>query len=396
MRSSTKTLLSFLSLCSLSLAPALWLNANTLDRSAAVKPDALRPKQLVSIESPAPGELVSSSEVTLTVQLSRRADRNSIVAKVNGNVLTGSFQRTGSCNMNGCLYSTVITMTDGLQAGPNSIAIRVDSKEGSNSGSARVNFDWTTSPALETGLSSYLPTTIGLTTLHSGGGDSNGKNWIQIYSNAGAGTKTVYPRESDPVCPVFQVLDFDRKLLNLKSYTCYPDVTSFNKTLQSFDNTDLVIAGTGYGANAPAGLNTSAIGGTDYSDTNKYPSDLYPQGYMIVGSGGASAGQAYESYPNQSTTYSKNGALDYAAANGLLTRDGFNQYNFHPSDYIEYTVPLDPYITIGNAKYTMPDVNPNLGGFWVLLIDRISLQNASSCDGQMQGGVMVYAFKPVI
>ena len=384
MPSSRNYLLSLVSLCSLQFAGASSLYAGDVNASAV-----LRPQQLITIRSPVPGEMVNSATAALLFNLSHHSDFTSLQATVNGKDITNLLRRTGSCDAQGCLHSVSITATDGLQVGQNSIKIRVNGKGTRNGDSARMNFDWTAGSTNQPGFSPYLPPTVGLTTLNPGGGDSNDKNWVQIYSNAaGSGKPPTYPGPNDSVCTVLQVLDLDRKSLAFKSFTCYSDGTSFYDALKQFDATDLIIAGTSFGANAPAGLNTTPIGGTDYSN---YSSRLHPQGYMIVGSGGAPAGQAYESFPNFNTLYSVTGRYDFAAANGLLTRDGFTQYNFHPSDYVEYKVPLDASIIIGNAKYTMPDPDASLGGFWVLLIDRISLKSSSACEGHMEGEFMVYA-----
>src|SRR5262249_39550544 len=107
---------------------------------------------------------------------------------------------------------------------------------------------------------------------------------------------TTFPVSSDPSCTsqVYQVLVLSRSTpLGSHTYTCYNHSTSLKTYLTSLPKTDLVIVGTTFFNNAASGLDTSSIGGTDYT---KYPSSTYPQGYAVIGVPGASAGSAYESY----------------------------------------------------------------------------------------------------
>ena len=142
----------------------------------------------------------------------------------------------------------------------------------------------------------------------------------------------------------------------------------------------LVIAGTSHAKSALPQLDTTPIGGTNYGST---ASADYPYGYIIVGVQGAPAGQAYE---NASTYESNpNDPANFVRANGVLTINPNNMYDFHASDYVEFSVrPTDSRtslksasISIGNIKYTPP---AGTDGFWLLQLERRNLYSNPPCN----------------
>ena len=135
--------------------------------------------------------------------------------------------------------------------------------------------------------------------------------------------------------------------------------------------------GTVFGHNSQSALNTKAIGGTDYTDATKYPSWMYPEGYMIVGVAGADSSQAYENYVVYNDGFT-------AQLSGILTLDGNNNYNYHPSDNVTYSVDaVHSKITVNGVVYTPPSTLTN--GFWLLKLRRWDFANEQGCSSNDGG-----------
>ena len=169
---------------------------------------------------------------------------------------------------------------------------------------------------------------------------------------------------------------------------CIGDGDSLATYLGTLTSDDLVIVGTNYNYNADAQLNTSAMGGTDYTKTHGQPgSGSFPNGYIAIGAGGAESGSAYENY------YTPSGFQVNPFATGMLVEDINGNYNFQSSGAIECTVsPNDPNnqgqssvtlinspfgFTYPKAVYTSPASQTN--GYWVLTLQRDNLQTIPSC-----------------
>lgn len=238
-----------------------------------------------------------------------------------------------------------------------------------------------------------LTSSISFTTL-APGGQASGAPWIQLYSNALRGGTITYPTASQATCTTtYQVLVIDRQTLAEKSYACYDTDAALSNALAQLVPADpgvtlpdLVVVGTTLLHNAGSDLDTTDIGGTDYS---KSPAALRPQGYMIIGIGGASGG-ASESYYLSSWL---NDDLDpntyLPQLNGLLTTDADNNYVFHPTNNTVYSVVNTPGTntgpfqitvddTVGSVTYTPPPDSAD--GFWLLALKRTALGNLFSCD----------------
>jgi len=96
---------------------------------------------------------------------------------------------------------------------------------------------------------------------------------------------------------------------------------------------EIVLVGTTLNHNADAGLDTTSIGGTNYSS---YPASWQPQGYAAIGVSGAAPGSAYESYylaGDVGKAYQTN-----PFANGLLAMDLNGNYNFHAGNNIQFEI----------------------------------------------------------
>jgi hypothetical protein len=187
-----------------------------------------------------------------------------------------------------------------------------------------------------------------------------------------------------------QVLVLDRSELTQKDYRCFDDSASLKSYLALRTSAELVVVTTTDGQTAPGGLNTTAIGGTDYSSTS---GTLYPNGYMIIGAGQTKAGQATENYYVQSRAADP---LQYAPfMAGLMLHDNNNYYAFHSSAMASFTVsPNDPSrakstIQINSQVYTNPTPSDGIGGFWLLTLDRTLLQPTDSSWGG--GTLCVYS-----
>lgn len=332
---------------------------------------------LISVVSPVMGESVTSPSVTVSVRVDPTLIGAPIQTILNGKNVSSSFRRSGHCRREGCPYLATFWPQDGLRTGKNMLSARIDSTEGQNQ-PWRTSFDWWPNgrPALGSAAPAYLPAAVGLTTATPGGGEGN---WIQLFFNQGSGSTVSYPSVASVCAGVYQVVALDRTNLALKSLGCYGTDLELTTALKSFTANDLVIAGTTAGLNAKAALDTTPIGGTNYGDPN-FPADDFPYGYIVVGVGGSPAGTAYEN-----ATTNESGVNDpslWARANGLLTVDGLGYYNFHPSDYAEFSIRSNdsqyssPSVSVGMVKYTPP---AGTDGFWVLTLERRNLSSPQPC-----------------
>ncbi len=355
---------SFLIRWRLRLGSALLLAGAAMPANAAQPP--------ISILSPIAGESVTTASVSVSVRVRPALSEDPLQATLNGKDVSSLFLRGGNCRLGGCLYTATLFPQDGLLSGRNTLRVQVDSPRGHNH-PWRTSFDWWPEGQPPMGsASSYLPAAVGIRTVTPGGGSP----WIGIFSNQGAGSTTKYP-ETTSCTTTYQVLALNRRTLAFESYNCYDNDHDLTAALKLFTANDLVIAGSSWGANPQSKLDTTPIGGTNYGVAN-FPGNDFPQGYIVVGVGGAAAGQAYE---NASTDESGAYNVDtWARVNGLLTIDESGYYNFHPSDYSEFTVrPLSssPSISVGPAKYTPPS---GANGFWLLLLERRYLFSLPGCD----------------
>jgi hypothetical protein len=341
--------------------------------------------QPLAINSPKWGQTFSGKSVPVTVTLQRTLNRDTFRVRLNGKNVTAKFSR-GNDNRSSWEEVARLSAKDGLRPGKNTLHVSAYSFE-KRIELERVSFDFTSGLG-DTTAGPYVPPTVGLR-VNPGGGQP----WVTLMTGTPAGLQdnidttqysvpyrdSTFPLSTDAPCSeTLQVVVLTRwKPAVEEAYKCFSSVSSMNTYLASLNSNNLVIAGTTPGQNAPAGLNTTSIGGTDYTNT---PTSGYPQTYLIIGVPGAQAGSAYENYNIQSTSAAP---FQYQAfAGGLLSADVFGNYNFHAGDNRLFTVsPNDinaktSVIIIGGQVYNAPPNSQN--GFWLLVVDRMLLQPIDS------------------
>jgi hypothetical protein len=350
---------------------------------------------LITILSPTKSSTFQGKSVAVILDVSSRTNRRAVDVTLNGRNVSGAFHDAGHCLAQGsCKAVATFSLRDGLKSGDNQVVVRAEQIKSGRDGEprreeSRAEFSWNPSKDIDLTDSSAMQLTpsVAFSTLHPGGQPS-GASLFQIFSNALNGGTQGYPLATDQTCTTaYQVIVLDRKKLTEKSYSCYADDASLQIGLKALVPAnpnligDLVILGTTWYNNAGSALNTTAIGGTDYTDQKKYPSSAYPQGYMMVGVAGAAAGSAYEVF----NLSSEGGNGDYnARLDGLLSQDSNQNYSYHPSDNYLYSVDAaNSKVTINGVVYTAPaDANP---GFWLLKIHRVKLWNEDGCTSNDGG-----------
>ncbi|QOY87916.1 hypothetical protein [Paludibaculum fermentans] len=305
--------------------------------------------------------------------------------KLNGKDISDAFtlKRRKSSAPNGrtrTVQSDALTAHDGMRTGRNLLTARV-LMAGKAPKREQLYFEWSQQPLLgATSVSAVqYPPAVGFVVP----GPTKGGPVVKI------GADGIQTSNCDSA---LQVLVLDRSELTQKDYQCFDESASLKTYLAARSNAELVVVTTMEGRTAPAGLNTSAIGGNDYSAT---PATLSPSGYMIIGAGQTKAGQATENYYVETTAAAPFQYAPYLT--GILLHDNNNYYAFHPSEMATFTVsPNDPsrsksVVQINDQVYTNPHQSYGAGGFWLLTLDRFGLQ---PIDSNWSGGsVCVYGGK---
>lgn len=373
--------------------------------AACVIPVAAAPQHdqtLFTSVSPRPGERIAGKTLEIAVGIAgSKVERNTLEVRLNGKIITNLFRRNGKCENDACEESALVNESDGLFEGTNQVRFRIETPDGGKFHYRRVQFVWQKKkknallgvPPV-TSVSSGTPPSIygaapqnleavvaemspayGFSTLYSGG-QQTGKWWLQTYNNAlRGGGQYVFPAASGMCNTRYQIVLVDRKSMtwldpNAAGYTPCVDSSADLKTqLGQVKNSQTAIVGTVYGYNADAGLDTTPIGGTDYS---KVASTLYPQGYMMVGVGAAPAGTALESFyvPGESTT---------PHMEAVFARSPWGNYDIHPSDNILYTVDsVNKRFVLNGTTYSLGNeqVIP-ASGYWMVQFNRYDFSQAS-------------------
>src|SRR5262249_53300691 len=116
---------------------------------------------------------------------------------------------------------------------------------------------------------------------------------------------------------------------------------------------EIVLIGTTFNNNADASLDTTAIGGTNYSTMD---TAWQPQGYAAIGVSGANPGSAYESYYLASDVGKP--FMRDPSASGILAVDQHSNFNFHAGNNMQFQVhPNDPDYGI-SAFFTSTTISP--------------------------------------
>jgi hypothetical protein len=214
----------------------------------------------------------------------------------------------------------------------------------------------------------WLPPSVRFDTIAKGTWDDT-TPWIEI--NGVPSNPYASRVESNYVIAVY-----NRQTLDMEDFEWFvgegSSVTNYI-TKKNYTANDLVVIGTSDGNVTDQGLNTTSIGGSDFS---KNPPFLLGSTYMIIGYGGQTPGTAYESV--------------YGNATGSLMEDQNGNYNFQSSDVVEYAIEPHDQGTGGAqtielnvpknlsrlGEYRIAFLSPapsNSNGIWMLPLDRSGL-----------------------
>ncbi len=337
---------------------------------AAVASHGVPAKNTMLIHASSSGVSAGSSAAkTITISMPAETRLETIQVVLNGKDVTSRFSET-SCSAGVCETGT-LSSTDGLRPGKNVLYAIAKNSDGSLASSrlrfvgktapvskpasrsqvatkVSANLSTTARPAAAVGSSpigdGYLPPAVIFNTLTPGGW--NGKTpWIQIGNEQ-------LPTLNGLSCSAtgaYLVVVLDRQtLLEVPGATqCFSDTQDLSAYLATLTSNEIVVVGTNSGYLTAASLDTTPIGGTDYTPLN--PTNDYPLGYMAIGAGGAAPGSAYESFhtTNMAATFDE-------FATGALIEDVTGNYNFQPSGTFEYLVtPNDPNNGSGQSTVTL-------------------------------------------
>lgn len=347
----------------------------------------------IFITSPTAGQTFTGDTVNVTVWVGRRLDTQSFRVRLNGRNITAKFTITG-CSANSCERQATLQKSDGLRAGENRLRAGAVAFVGAQKKieTKRVRFTYSQQlPGAPQEISKYLPSAIGLL-LYT----LNDDDWVTLTTGTPANlvdnidtTKysvpyrdIAYPSAGDlPCSQTYRVLVLDRNNPATEiAYKCFPDSPSLSTYLKTLDSTMLVIASTTPETPiATPQLDTTAIGGTNYSST---PSGSYPRSYAVIGVPGAAPNTAWESFDlfgDKPMPYSP-----WAA--GMLVEDAFGNYAYHPGGNASFYVsPNDKsgksMMSINGQQFSAPSWSNN--GFWLLIVDRVTLV---PMDASLGGG----------
>jgi len=359
--------------------------------------------QAVKIVQPAFGETMSGTntvQAVLRVGIGIRPE--SLRITLNGKDVTRRAHRD-ECQRNACKWSVELTKWTRLRAGQNQL--KVTARDSKNSiHLARARFDY--QEGLGAAPTSYLPPSVGLS-LKSGGAQP----WVSLTTGTPASLQdnldptqyslpspdTTFPTASQSACTSrYQVVVLNRfNPAQEDGYYCPGDSATLKSELAGLTaGAEIVLVGTTEHNNADSSLDTTSIGGTNYSS---YPATWQPQGYAAIGVSGAAPGSAYENYylsGDIGKAYQQN-----PFANGLLAADGSGNYNFHAANNAQFEVyPNNPsfstsMVSINNGGSTgtwLPPVG-SANGIWLLILDRVTLYPIDLSDqGPCGGGGSIF------
>ncbi len=344
----------------------------------------------------------ASGSKTITLTFPAGTQTDTLKAMLNGKDVTSRFTPTDCAASDYVCASGSLSEADGMRAGKNVLSAVVK-KEAGAMASSRLRFAGSSAQAggaLRAPFSSaaranavapsngisdtfFTPPTVAVKTLTPGGWNGS-TPWIAIGNQQ-------LPSSSDAPCSsgqIYTAVVVNRQTLQEVSGAtrCETDAPSLGAYLKTLTADEVVIVGTNWLHNADANLDTSAIGGTNWSataQTNQY----YPRGYVAIGAGGAAPGSAYENF------FSDNMGPNDPYANGVFSEDANGNYNFQPSDAYEYIVNPATQNAGGLSSVTLLNVRAlprykdftwankvvftppasSLGGYWLLLLERDNL-----------------------
>jgi len=377
--------------------------------------DSYEKKPLLRIVSPERGTVTGADSVKVKIELGPDADAASLKVTLNGKNITSQLS-SGSCADGVCTETATVDSQDGLSDGSNVVRASV---EGGRHGLIDVRssrFYLASHPLGDTPgvqVAYYTPTSIGFRTFPAGG---NGNTSLMIttgYKDQVSDPVQNYPAlpnskdPNDPNGPNYSMIPKEDLQITMSCYawhyqaivlkrsdptvveteTCQNDEAGVESDFQSkmarpLDDTDLVVFSTTLNNTTLSGLDTSMLGGTNYS---KVDAAHYPQQYVMLGVKGATPGTAHESYRVAADPQN----TDFPKLTGTMLQDSNNNYNFVPDLEADFQVisGSNASIQVGSNTYTPPA--KTTGMFWLMVLDRTVLQpvntynngNYTACSG---------------
>ena len=379
--------------------------ASAADNSTSQSPDASGSLSLANsrkeheslrIVEPKTGTLIAGkTTVKAEVSVGDGIRPKSLRIKLNGKNITRHAKQE-DCGPQACRWTVELTKADRLLSGQNQlVAFARGADDSIKVTSAKFGYYY----GLRAGENqpNYVPSTVGLS-LNAGGAQP----WVTMTTGTPANLQdnldptsyslpyrdATFPTAKDTECTQrYQVVVLNRHTPAVEdAYFCASDSTTLKNDLAGLtQGTEIVVVGTTLNNNADAGLDTTSIGGTNYSS---YPAAWQPQGYAAIGVSGAAPGSAYENYYLASDL--GKGYWTPPSANGLLAVDQYGNYNFHAGNNIQFEVyPNNPNTGTSNVfinyNGNVRGWNPGAGsnGVWLLVLDRLTLLpiDASTADG---------------
>jgi hypothetical protein len=340
--------------------------------------------QSLRILRPKPGQTITdTTTVKALVRVGEGIRPKSLRVTLNGKNITRHLQRD-QCREDGCKWIVELNKADGLLSGQNQLVAGARGLHGSVK-LARVKFNYSYGLGDGQNQPNYLPSTVGLS-LRSAGAQP----WVSLTTGTPASLQdnsdttkyslpypdTTLPTAKDTPCTTkYQIVVLNRQNPTVEdAYWCANTSASLKSQLATLNQgTELALVGTTEGNSADATLDTTSIGGTNYSAANSWQ----PMGYAAIGVSGAAPGSAYESYfisTDLGNAYQTN-----PFANGFLAVDVNGNYNFHAGDILQFEVEPSPgngsALVAINYGGTVHDwVSPaGSNGFWLLTLDRVTL-----------------------
>ena len=317
--------------------------------------DAQSKEPLLRIVSPDKGTVTSATSVKVKIEVGQQAVPGSLKVNLNGKDITSRFSKR-SCDDGACTEVATVSAQDGLSDGSNLLRASVQGKKYGVIDVRSSRFYRTASLGDTAGVqvAYYTPTSVGFSTDVNG---VNGNNWVTITTGYESGVSDpvqnypALPDSKDPnnpngpdysMVPKQNVVypmgcsSFTYQAIVLKrsdptvveTETCQNDEPNVeldfkDKMGRALDDTDLVVFGTTPNHTALSGLDTSGLGGTNYT---KADAVHYPQQYIILGVKGATAGTAHESYRVAQDPQTSN----FPNLTGTMLQDSNNNYNLSP------------------------------------------------------------------
>ena len=340
----------------------------------------------MTITSPRFGATKTDATVEIVVEVSKSFELSTLVARLNGDDISEklSLER---CKATVCTMKGAVTVDEGLREGSNHLVVSVSDKRHRHGAKDRTRFTYhdPMGAVTDTSVSYYTPASLGIEarSIFSRGftftpaTPPQSSNWVDplpsipLSSKLGNTLSLSYPDTvlfADCVPAPYGAVTMDRKNPTVqKGSWCGSSVSDFEAQLKPGAD-DLVVFGTGLGQYASPGLDTSSLGGTDYS---RVDSTLYPQGYILIGVMGAAPGTAHENY----SVAPRTGEAQPPMVRGTLMLDGSDHYNYVPSGEADFAVisgAASSSAVVGSTSYESPDGASDQ--FWLLVLDRQTLQ----------------------